>query len=123
MFGDRRNDATSLHRQVNSPVKLDVGLRVNSGTTGVIWQRVSAQLYDSCARRRRPIECAWLTHLKAMIHQACQSTSVQELDRMQVEVAGVGENTAFAAGLASFRKIEFSAFQQAQEARLACALD
>jgi hypothetical protein len=72
---------------------------------------VPAQLYDSCARRRRPIECAWQTHPKAVIHQARQSASVQELQECRLEDAASAANTAFAAGLASSRKIEFSAFQ------------
>src|SRR5438067_5190399 len=79
-------------------------IRVNSGTAGVIWQRVSAQLHDSCARRLRPIECAWQTHLKAVIHHSHQSTSFQEARRMQVDVVASAANTAFVPGLASFRK-------------------
>jgi hypothetical protein len=41
---------------------------------------------------------------------------------MPVEVAASAANTAFAAALASFRKIEFNAFREAGT-RLACALE
>jgi hypothetical protein len=116
MFGERRNDATSLHRQVNSSVKLDVAIRESRASFGSECRRS----FTTVVRRRlRPIECARQNHLKGDDPSGSPKHVIararQNAIRPQKQCFPPNAATST---LASFRKIEFSAFQQAQEARL-----